>query len=247
MPARGRSRRLPPSGRIAPIRGHLGAISLRAAPAVAVVAHADVRRCVWPGLARHSGPRTDACPFARRSLERRAATGFDRTLVPSAGLAYAQRAFSGLRVGLRRSVGKLRRRRDRILSDAGPGCGRCLCVAAGGRNRHGEDLGGRSPAECLEKEGISSAATSSERFGLRLCHAVGRDRHRGPAIRAGRTAAGSRTRHCGHRYEGRATQENGSGELHQPHRRFPRRGDRQRHGRAVGARGHHSKVEGHNG
>ena len=77
-------------------------------------------------LAGHFRPRTDARALARRSLECRTAADFDRALVPSAGVADAQGPSGGLRVGLRRGFGEFRRRRGRLLPDAGPGGRRCL-------------------------------------------------------------------------------------------------------------------------
>ena len=82
------------------------------------------------------------------------AIDFDRALVPSAGLADAQGPSGGLRVGLRRGFGELRRRRDRLLPDAGPGRRRCLCVASGGRNRHGPNLRDQSPAQRARRKGF---------------------------------------------------------------------------------------------
>ena len=80
------------------------------------------------------------------------APDFDRALVPSACLADAQGPSGGLRVGLRRGFGEFRRRRDRILSDPGPGGRPCLRVASGGGHRHGQALEYQPPAQCPEEK-----------------------------------------------------------------------------------------------
>ena len=65
-----------------------------------------------------------------------------------------------------------------------------MCIASGGRNRHGPDLRHRPPAERAEGTGLSSAVASPERFGLWLCRTAGRGGSRYAAICAGRATSG---------------------------------------------------------